>query len=115
MTQESVMQLKNAVWVRMALPAVLAGGFLALSGASAVRAEDHECQERIAKADHHLHEMIEHHGWQSRQADHARMKLREAREHCWNSNHRWWDEDQRRWRTDRDWDDHDHDHDRNPH
>jgi len=43
----------------------------------------------IAKADHKLHEAVEHHGW--------------------NERHRWWDEDGHRWHSDRDWDDHDHD------
>jgi len=36
-------------------------------------------------------------------------RLREAREWCWTHEHKWWDEDNRRWHTDRDWDDHDHD------
>jgi hypothetical protein len=38
--------------------------------------------------------------------------LHEAREYCWAHAHRWWDEDGRRWHTDRDWDEHDHDRDR---
>ncbi|PYT78749.1 MAG: hypothetical protein DMG40_18880 [Acidobacteria bacterium] len=67
------------------------------------------CQRRVAKADHKLHEALEHHGWNSRQADHARHELREARERCWKEHHRWWDEDGHRWHNDRDWDDHDHD------
>ncbi len=64
---------------------------------------------RIAKADHKLHEAEEHHGWNSKQADHARHELHEARQRCWNERHRWWDEDGHRWHSDRDWDDHDHD------
>jgi hypothetical protein len=85
-------------------------GMLAFAGAPQASAESYDkCQQRIAKADHKLHEAIEHHGWESRQADHARHELREARERCWNESHRWWDEDGHRWRTDRDWDDHDHD------
>jgi hypothetical protein len=40
--------------------------------------------------------------------------LHEAREHCWNRNKRWWDEDGHRWRSERDWDDHDHDRERPP-
>jgi hypothetical protein len=52
---------------------------------------------------------VEHHGWNSRQAEHARHELHDARERCWNERHRWWDEDGHRWRSDRDWDDHDHD------
>jgi hypothetical protein len=77
---------------------------------TAVRADD--CQKRIVKADHKLHEAVEHHGWQSSQAEHWRHELREARAYCWEHSHRWWDEDEHRWHSDRDWDDHDHDHDR---
>src|SRR5713101_6244889 len=85
-------------------------GMLAFAGASQASAQDYDrCQRRIAKADYKLHEAIEHHGWYSRQADHARYKLREARERCWNERHHWWDEDGHRWHSDRDWDDHDHD------
>lgn len=84
-------------------------GFLAFT-APQLKADEHSCQERIGKADHKLHEAIEHHGYQSRQADHARHELREAREHCWTTYHRWWDEDEHRWRTERDWDDNDHEH-----
>jgi hypothetical protein len=88
-------------------------GLLAFVGAPSARAdEDRDCQRRIAKADHKLHEAIEDHGWNSRQADRARHELHEARERCWNEHRRWWDEDGHRWHSDRDWDDHDHDHDR---
>ena len=85
-------------------------GLLAFAGTPRAYAYDeYKCQRRIAKADHKLHEAIEHHGWYSRQADHARRDLREARERCWNERRRWWDEDGHRWHSDRDWDDHDHD------
>jgi hypothetical protein len=88
-------------------------GLLAFAGAPRASAEDYDkCQRRIARADHKLHEAVEHHGWNSRQADNARRNLHEARERCWNESHRWWDEDGHRWHSDRDWDDHDHDHDR---
>ncbi|PYT71695.1 MAG: hypothetical protein DMG39_12230 [Acidobacteria bacterium] len=93
---------------------VLAGaallGLLAFAATPRASADDYDrCQRRVAKADHKLHEAIEHHGQYSRQANHARHELREARERCWNEHHRWWDEDGHRWRNDRDWDDHDHD------
>jgi dienelactone hydrolase len=98
---------------RSVLAAAALVGLLAFAATPRVYADDYgRCQRHIAKADHKLHEAIEHHGWNSRQADHARHELREARERCWNNYHRWWDEDGHRWRTDRDWDDHDHDHDR---
>jgi hypothetical protein len=85
-------------------------GLLAFVGVPGASADSYDkCQRRIAKADHKLHEAIEHHGWYSRQADHARHELHETRERCWNERHRWWDEDGHRWHSDRDWDDHDHD------
>src|SRR6202022_2806093 len=67
-------------------------GFLLFTGAPQLRAANDYCQRRIAKADHRLHEAIEHHGRNSRQADHARHQLHEARESCWSRSHRWWDE-----------------------
>jgi len=72
---------------------------------------DERCQRRIEHAEHELHEAIEHHGRNSRQADHERRELREARERCWNEHHRWWSEHDRRWHEERDWDDRDHDRD----
>lgn len=95
----------KVVFAGAALTALLA--FTAVPRAYAD--DDDRCQRRVAKADHKLHEAIEHHGWNSRQADHARHELHEARERCWNERHRWWDEDGHRWHSDRDWDDHDHD------
>jgi len=95
---------------RAMLAAAVLVGMLTFTGApSALADDDRGCQRRIAKADHKLHEAVEHHGWESRQADRARRDLREARERCWNERHRWWDEDGHRWHSDRDWDDHDHD------
>lgn len=93
---------------KTALIGATMAGFLLFTGAPRLRA-DNDCQRRIQKADHRLHEAIEHHGRQSEQAEHARHELHEARERCYTSSHRWWDEDERRWRSDRDWDDHDHD------
>jgi len=74
--------------------------------AQQVRADD--CQKRVDKADHQLHEAIEHRGYQSDNAEHARHELQEAREQCWNGDHRWWDPDQKQWHNQRDWDDNDH-------
>ena len=99
---------KKSLWGTAFAPAALAGAFLFM-GASALRADERGCQRRLAKADHQLHEASKHHGWESKQAKHARHELREAREWCWTHEHKWWDEDNRRWHTDRDWDDHDHD------
>ncbi len=97
-------------WIRCLLTCMAFAAALLFAGASAVRADD--CQKRIIKADHKLHEAIDRHGWQSSQAEHWRHELAEARSYCWEHGHRWWDEDGHRWHTERDWDDHDHDHDR---
>jgi hypothetical protein len=90
---------------------VLTIAVLALTTFGAVPSRaDHNspCQKRIARADHRLHEAIEHHGYRSRQAQAARYNLRDAREHCYRTYHEWWDEDDHRWHSDRDWRDEDH-------
>ena len=96
---------------RAAFAAAILAGCVMFLGAPRLRAND-DCQRRIAKADHKLHEAIEHHGYRSEQAERRRRVLHEVREHCWNANHRWWDEHEHRWHADRDWDEHDHDQDR---
>jgi hypothetical protein len=94
---------------KVALATAVLGGLLAFAGVPRASAYDDDCQRRIAKADYKLHEAAAHHGWDSRQADHWRHELHEARERCWREHRRWWDEDGRRWHTDHDWDDRDHD------
>jgi len=105
-------RLRGSSFGSMALAAGTLAACLSLTGVSRLRAGDDDCQRRVARADHRLHEAIEHHGYQSEQADHARHELREARERCWKGEHRWWDEDNQRWHSDQDWDQHDHDGDR---
>lgn len=88
------------------------GLLLLVTAVPRAQAETQErCQRRIAHAEHDLHEAIEHHGRHSRQAEHERRELHQARERCWRERHQWWDEHERRWRTERDWDEHDHDRD----
>jgi hypothetical protein len=90
----------------------LVTGLFLFTGVPRAHAESVErCQRRIAHAEHDLHEAIEHHGRRSRQADHERRELHEARERCWREHHRWWDEHEHRWREQRDWDERDHDRD----
>jgi hypothetical protein len=104
------MKLQLNSWgFRAVLSAFALGAALFFAGATPLRADD-DCQRRIARADHKLHEAAEHHGWDSPQAAKYRHELAEARSWCWEHSHRWWDEDGHRWRTDHDWDDHDHDH-----
>ena len=90
---------------KLTLAGAALAGFLLFAGAPQVRADEEECHHRLAKADHRLHEAVERHGWDSKQAEHERHELREAREYCYKTYHRWWDEDDRRWHSDRDWDD----------
>ena len=94
---------------KIAISGAALAGVLLFTGAPRLRADDDYCQRRVAKADHRLHEAIEDHGRNSRQADKARRQLHEAREACWSRGHRWWDEHEHRWRSERDWDDRDHD------
>ena len=104
----------DTYWIRRALLATGLMTALAVVGIAVARPSD-DCQRRVAKADHNLHEAIEHHGWRSPQADHWRHELAEARNYCWDRGHRWWDADTNRWRTKHDWDDHEHDFDRDHH
>ena len=67
------------------------------------------CQRRIVHEERELHRAIERHGRNSSQANHERRELRRARERCWSESHRWWDDRDHRWHTERDWDDHDRD------
>lgn len=75
------------VWTKMllktALAAALAGGFLVLGGATAVRADDFDsCHRNIDKWEDKLERDIHRHGYDSRQANHDRHELGEARESC---------------------------------
>jgi hypothetical protein len=103
---------------KTALIAAALAAFATFGAAPTLRA-DNDCQRRINRADHRLHEAIEHHGYRSPQADSARHNLAEAREYCWGHGHRWWDSDSQNWHTEHDWRDEDHehyrDHDRNDH
>ena len=68
---------------KAALATVALSGFFLFAGASQAQAADRDdCYRRVARAEHRLDEAIEHHGYYSRQADHQRHELREARERC---------------------------------
>ncbi len=98
----SVLQLLTA----FTLSAMLL--FVPMNRASA---DSDYCQRRTARADYKLHQAIERHGYNSRQADHWRHELHEARERCWRERQQWWNEHEHRWHHDHDWDDRDHDRD----
>jgi hypothetical protein len=108
-------RLKNSLVWKKTLAGVALAGFLMFTGVPSLRANNDYCQRRVVRAEHRLHEAIEHHGYRSRQAERGRHELRESRERCWNTSHRWWNEHEHRWHTDRDWDDNDHDRDRDQH
>src|ERR1039457_3092703 len=84
-------RLNNSLFGKAALAAAALAGFLMFTGAPLLRADNDDCQRRVVRADHRLHEAIEHHGYQSREAERRRHELHEAREHCWSAGHRWWD------------------------
>ena len=104
-------RLDNSLIRKAVLAAAVLAGFLMFTAVPLLLADERDCQRRIARADHRLDQAVARHGYRSRQAAHARHELREARERYWNGDHRWWDEHERRWHTERDWDDHDHDRD----
>ena len=103
--------IKTWMWSLSIIAAMVASAAVPRTFAQSREEIDERCQRRIEHAEHDLHEAIEHHGRYSRQADHERRELREARDRCWREHHRWWDEHERRWHDQRDWSDRDHDRD----
>jgi len=99
----------NLLVGKLLTAATLATGLLVAAPRAAA---DDGCYRRTVYAEHRLHEAIEHYGYFSREANHWRHELHEAREHCWRERQQWWNEHEHRWHHDRDWDDHDHDRDR---
>ena len=75
------------VWTKRLLNTVLtsalAGGLLLLGGAKTLRADDFDsCHRNVEKWETRLEHDIDHHGVYSRQANHDRHELAEARENC---------------------------------
>jgi len=65
------------------LAAAALGGLLFFAGAPKAQAADRDdCERRISRAEHRLHEAVEDHGYYSRQANHQRHELNEAYERC---------------------------------
>ena len=79
---------------KAAIATATLGALLFFAGAPAAKAADPgDCGRRIARAEHRLHEAVEHHGYYSRQADHQRHELNEARERCGGYRYRYYDRD----------------------
>jgi hypothetical protein len=75
------------VWTRMlrnmTLASILASGFLLLGGATTARADSFDsCRRNVDKWEDRLERDIHRHGVYSRQANHDRHELHEARENC---------------------------------
>jgi hypothetical protein len=75
------------VWTKLlfksALATALASSFLLLGGATTVRADDYDsCHRNVEKWESRLDHDIDRHGVNSRQANHDRHELAEARESC---------------------------------
>jgi hypothetical protein len=75
------------VWTKMllktTLTSVLAGGFLLLGGATIARADDNDsCRRNVDKWEDKLERDAQRYGLNSRQANHDRHELGEARESC---------------------------------
>ena len=60
---------------KAALAAAALAGFLMFTAVPLLRADDHDCQRRIARADHKLDQAVARHGFRSQQADRARRGL----------------------------------------
>jgi len=69
---------------KTSLLAALFGAFLLVGGVALTLAgdRDHECRERIHKAEAQLRREIDRHGERSRQAEKRRYELERARERC---------------------------------
>ena len=71
-------------WGKATLVAAMFGVFLLVGCVAPARAgdRDHECRERIHKAEEKLRHEIDRHGERSRQAEKRRHELERARESC---------------------------------
>jgi hypothetical protein len=76
---------------RRFLPLLSLAAFFFGVSVPVLRADDN-CQKRITRADHKLHEAAQKHGWNSPEVEKWRQELAEARSWCWEHGHRWWDE-----------------------
>src|SRR2546429_8356393 len=88
---------------RSVLAAAALVGLLGFAATPRAYADDNHCQKRISKADHKLHEAIEHHGGDSRPAGPAPPEIRGARGRRWDLKHPWGGVDGPPWHKDPHW------------
>jgi hypothetical protein len=73
----------NKMFLKATLVSALAGGFLLLGGATPARADNLDsCHRNVQKWESKLDRDANRHGFNSRQANHDRHELAEARESC---------------------------------
>lgn len=93
-----------ATWVRSAITALALGVVLMFVAVPSSQADSRaKCHQRIEKAEYKLNEAVRRHGVRSPQAENWRRALINERERCWREHHGWWDAQERRWHTERDW------------
>ena len=91
-----------ARWGRTAMAALVLGGSLMVVGVPSASARDFDdrgrCEEQVERAQARLNRAVWRFGYYSRQAEHERHELAEARQRCWAQSHAY------QWRRDRDGD-----------
>jgi len=100
---------------RLGLSTVLTAGLSVgmLATAPRLLADDHgDCERRVEHAEARLDQAIQKHGERSHEAEERRRDLNAERDRCWQKYHGWWNAHDKRWHTDRDWE---QDHDRDQH
>lgn len=75
--------IQATLFARTLAATALLSGFLLFAGAPGASAHgSDQCRKKIARAEWKLDAAIERHGFYSRQAEHQRHELREARDRC---------------------------------
>ena len=97
-----------ARWFRTAVTALTLGMVMTFVAVPRSQADDGraKCQAKIEAREAKLHEAVRRYGERSPQADNWRRALNAEREACWNKYHGWWNGDEHRWHTERDWEEH---------
>lgn len=94
--------LLKSVFGKTAMATVALSSLFLFGGTLSAKAADRDdCERRIARTEHRLHEAIEDHGYYSRQANHWRHERREAYERCYDRDYRYREYRYRDWDRDR--------------